>query len=215
MSEFESTPHPRESVDKNLLWSAKRPFQISLTAVIALLVVFAAKSYFGLSRMPIFIVENDHVLIRTIVPNIIEIMLFLVAILGAFIGYKLIVAAGGTHVPVIPPTDYELLAPLIADGKTEAINEYIKLSSLRKFTGSFTQLGLTGLPLATIFLTLLFSALTLYDSANFLDLTKLTLGAFIGSFVQRQVERRAEAVGGQGLNPGITIKEETTPRASI
>ncbi|WP_327498322.1 hypothetical protein [Ensifer sp.] len=184
-----------------------------MTAVLALLAVFTAKAFFGPPGL-VFIDEKDHVLIRTIVPNILEIMLFIVAILSAYIGYRLIVAAGATHVPIIPPADYELLAPLIADGKTDAINEYIKLSSLRKFTGSFTQLGLTGLPLATIFLTLLFSALTLYDSANFVDLTKLTLGAFIGSFVQRQVERRADAVGGQNSSPGITIREEATPRAS-
>ena len=63
------------------------------------------------------------------------------------------------------------------------IDQYVRLSSLAKFTGTFTQLGLTGLPLATIALTLFFALLSIFKP-DFLDLTKLTLGAFIGSFVQ-------------------------------
>jgi hypothetical protein len=104
----------------------------------------------------------------------------------------LVIAAGATATVVIPPQDYDLLAPLVTEGKTESIDQYVRLSSLAKFTGTFTQLGLTGLPLATIALTLFFSFLALIQPENFLDLAKLTLGAFIGSFVQRQVERRAE-----------------------
>ena len=95
----------------------------------------------------------------------------------------------------IPPNDYALLAPLIRDGKSESIDQYVRLSSLSGFTGTFTKLGLTGLPLATIALTLIFAALALLpvdteSQRSFFDLTKLTLGAFIGSFVQRQVEQR-------------------------
>ena len=71
----------------------------------------------------------------------------------------------------------------------------MRLSSLSGFTGTFTKLGLTGLPLATVALTLIFAALALLPvglegQKSFFDLTKLTLGAFIGSFVQRQVEQR-------------------------
>jgi hypothetical protein len=104
----------------------------------------------------------------------------------------MVVAAGATATVVIPPQDYELLAPLVTDGKSESIDQYVRLSSLAKFTGTFTQLGLTGLPLATIGLTLFFAALALGRPNDFLDLTKLTLGAFIGSFVQRQVELGAD-----------------------
>ena len=47
-------------------------------------------------------------------------------------------------------------------------------------------------------LTLIFAALALLPTdpesqKSFFDLTKLTLGAFIGSFVQRQVEQRRTA----------------------
>ena len=71
----------------------------------------------------------------------------------------------------------------------------MRLSSLRGFTGTFTKLGLSGLPLATIGLTLFFAMLALLpldteSQRSFFDLTKLTLGAFIGSFVQKAVERR-------------------------
>jgi hypothetical protein len=95
----------------------------------------------------------------------------------------------------IPPNSYALLAPLIRDGKSESIDQYVRLSSLSGFTGTFTKLGLTGLPLATIALTLIFAALALLTTdtesqRSLFDLTKLTLGAFIGSFVQKQVEQR-------------------------
>jgi hypothetical protein len=83
---------------------------------------------------------------------------------------------------------------------------------LATFTGSFTQLGLTGLPLATIGLTLFFSFLALVHPDGFLDLTKLTLGAFIGSFVQRQVERRSDAVSQAAQSVGVG--EAVTPQAA-
>jgi hypothetical protein len=111
-----------------------------------------------------------------------------------YIGYKLVVASGASAENPIPPNDYALLAPLIRDGKAESIDQYVRLSSLSGFTGTFTKLGLTGLPLTTVALTL-FAALALLpidteSQRSFFDLTKLTLGAFIGSFVQRQVEQR-------------------------
>lgn len=74
-------------------------------------------------------------------------------------------------------------------------------------TGYITRMGLSGLPLLTVALTLFFSVLAtviwfvglyFHDgsagqnighdiSAAIMDLAKLTLGAFIGSFVQRNV----------------------------
>jgi len=76
-----------------------------------------------------------------------------------------------------------------------AVDQYVRLCSLSGFTGTFTKLGLTGLPLTTVALTLIFAGLALLPTdpesqKSFFDLTKLTLGAFIGSFVQRQVEQR-------------------------
>jgi hypothetical protein len=54
--------------------------------------------------------------------------------------------------------------------------------------GTFIKLQITGLPLATICLTILFALLGLLSGLQspFYDLAKLTLGAFIGSYVQRQ-----------------------------
>ena len=124
-----------------------------------------------------------------------HILLFIVTIVSGYIGYRLIVASGANPENPIPPSNYALLAPLIQEGKSEAIDQYVRLSSLSGFTGTFTKLGLTGLPLTTVALTLIFAALAMLtaepDSQKSLfDLTKLTLGAFIGSFVQRQVEQR-------------------------
>jgi hypothetical protein len=41
--------------------------------------------------------------------------------------------------------------------------------------------------LATVGLTLFFSIIAIFHAEAFMDLAKLTLGAFIGSFVQRNV----------------------------
>ncbi len=131
-------------------------------------------------------------LVRFLIPNAINIGLFLIALFSTYVGYRLVVASGAAKTVVIPPEDRELLSSLVQEGKAESIDQYVRLSSLAKFTGTFTQLGLTGLPLATIGLTLFFSLLTLFQPEQFLDLTKLTLGAFIGSFVQRQIERRSD-----------------------
>jgi hypothetical protein len=74
----------------------------------------------------------------------------------------------------------------------------------------FTKLGLTGLPLTTVVLTLIFSFMAAAGAEGFMDLAKLTLGAFIGSFVQRQVEQRREADTGQKKPPS---GETQLPRA--
>lgn len=195
-------------VDMNILNSARLPFLVSLLAVIGILTVFGLQAIPKIG--PTFIVnDNDSALTRFLLPNALYILLGVVALFASYIGYRLTVAAGATHKPVIPSEDYPLLAPLVRDGKAESIDQYVRLSSLGKFTGTFTQLGLSGLPLATIFLTLFFSALTLFQSTSFLDLTKLTLGAFIGSFVQRQVERRADSTSQTGKG---SLDEATTPR---
>lgn len=90
-------------------------------------------------------------------------------------------------------------------GNSEPIDQYLRLRSLSGFAGNFTKLQITGLPLTTVVLTLIFSFIALFPLSDpklpgqFLDLAKLTLGAFIGSFVQGRVEQRkqqqAEASG--------------------
>ena len=85
---------------------------------------------------------------------------------------------------------------LIRDGNEKGIDQYVRLSNLSGTTGAATKLGLTGLPLATASLTIFFSALAIFGINGFLDLTKLTLGAFIGSFVQRNLSDERLASGG-------------------
>ena len=197
-------------IDARFLTSSQLPFGISLAAIIAIIILVIVQSFFYLN-FGSFINKEDSAFVRAVAPNAIYIALFLITLFGAYIGYRLVVAAGATSTVVIPPQDYQLLAPLISDGKTESIDQYVRLSSLAKFTGTFTQLGLTGLPLATIAMTLFFSIMALAKPDDFLDLAKLTLGAFIGSFVQRQVERRAE--GRDEKKPGV-LDELSVPPAS-
>jgi hypothetical protein len=101
------------------------------------------------------------------------------------VGIRLLRSSGVVVNHVIAPDDYPILGPAIARGDEQAVSQYIRLSSLSGMTGTFTKIGLTGLPLATIFLTVFLGLLGIANSA-FFDLAKLTLGAFLGSFVQRQ-----------------------------
>jgi hypothetical protein len=175
--------------DERFLYAARFPFGISAIAITCVLVLIFIES-FSPVRLIRFTTEGDSALVRFAFNYALYIGLFIIAIISTYIGYKLVSAAGATATLVIPPQDYDLLAPLVSEGKAESIDQYVRLSSLAKFTGTFTQLGLSGLPLATIGLTLFFALLSIVKPEEFLDLAKLTLGAFIGSFVQRQVERR-------------------------
>ena len=99
-----------------------------------------------------------------------------------------------------------MLEELIKQENSKGIELYIRLSSLGGPTGTATKLGLTGLPLATIGLTLIFAIIALFEPA-FLDLVKLTLGAFIGSFVQRSGEaiERAVRANASGTPPAGSL----------
>jgi hypothetical protein len=98
---------------------------------------------------------------------------------------RLLRAAGVTTKEVLPQRDYAILSVAVQSGDDRAISEYIRLSSLTRVTGTFTHIGLTGLPLATIFLTIVLSLLGVFVP-GFFDLAQLTLGGFIGSYVQKQ-----------------------------
>jgi hypothetical protein len=67
--------------------------------------------------------------------------------------------------------------------------------------------------LATIGLTIFFSLLSL-KSPQFLDLAKLTLGAFIGSFVQKQVGER-QGGGVVELPSGEKLKVQSAPPPTV
>jgi hypothetical protein len=125
--------------------------------------------------------------------------LILFSTIAAIIGLSFFKHAGRSTNFVIRPEDRQKIWPLISEPKPEAIDQYIRLASLSGFTGAFTKIGFTGLPLATVGLTLLFVVLALLNQTDIqvtttlFDMAKLTLGAFIGSFVQKQIAQREEA----------------------
>jgi len=110
---------------------------------------------------------------------------FVAAFLCSLIGIRVLRASGVATVQVISPQDYQLLGTAVASGNDKAIDLWVRLSSLSGATGTFTKIGLTGLPLATIALTLFLGFCGLFNK-EFFELAKLTLGAFLGSYVQRQ-----------------------------
>lgn len=188
---------PEVKINALVLRRSQLPFAISLVSFLALLFLILAPFFLpikvnfelGAEASPFML------LLALYLPHA---LLFMTTIASGYIGYKLVVASGASPENPIPPSNYGLLAPLIQEGKSESIDQYVRLSSLSGFTGTFTKLGLTGLPLTTVALTLIFAALALLPAGaesqkSFFDLTKLTLGAFIGSFVQRQVEQRRSA----------------------
>lgn len=105
-------------------------------------------------------------------------------------GYLVLRTVSTSRRQVIPPQDRELLTQLIQGDPPTGLDAYVRLSALSGVTGFFHKIGVAGLPLATIFLTLVFALLAITDlggqAAAFTDLANLGLGAFLGSFVQRQ-----------------------------
>lgn len=144
--------------------------------------------------------------------DIIAIAVF--AAIGAVVGLRFFAKAGRSTNFVIRPEDREALWPLISAPKVEAVDQYIRLASLSGFSGAFTKVGFTGLPLATVTLTLIFILLSLVaNNDTLMEFAKLTLGAFIGSFVQRQVERGER----QAPQPGAPPPQATSsaPRLPV
>jgi hypothetical protein len=125
---------------------------------------------------------------------------FGIGLATAGLGYGLLRAAGTTSREILPKQDYALLSKFLIDGNTDAITNYIRLGSLSGWIGAFTKLGISGLPLATIALTVFFTAVGLLipTQTTLFDLAKLTLGAFIGSNVQRQSSDIARKVAAPG-----------------
>lgn len=144
-----------------------------------------------------------------------SIILFLVTSVIAMYAFSLsvrIYSSESTVKDVIPASDRTFLVDIIKNCNHEALDMYIKICSLYGFTGNITKLGLSGLPLLTVALTLLFTTLAavlwaqphpsnpsgqIDMIANIMDLAKLTLGAFIGLFVQRTVSERASEAKAQ------------------
>jgi hypothetical protein len=123
------------------------------------------------------------------------VFIFLLSALCLFFARASFQSSGVLTSGIVPGRDRELVDQAIKNGNSEPIDQYIRLASLNGTIGMFTKVGLTGLPLATILLVVFFSLIAFYEAGtekyfvSFMDLTKLTLGAFIGSYVQRAVER--------------------------
>jgi hypothetical protein len=118
-----------------------------------------------------------------------ELIITAIGVFGAVLGVSLLRLVGlASSQPnrVINEKEWDTLKDQVQAGQEDPVTQYIRLTSLTGFTGMFTKLGLTALPLATIGLTLFFSLMSI-SYPDFIELTKLTLGAFIGSFVQKQV----------------------------
>jgi hypothetical protein len=138
----------------------------------------------------------------------IDISLVAALIMLLFFFFRATISSVRTVTPTIPDKDRVLLEKLIVDENEKAIALYVQLASLGGATGTATKLGLTGLPLATVGLTVFFALIGLFKP-EFLELAKLTLGAFIGSFVQRRVSTEAieravrggSATGGRPISP--------------
>ena len=183
ISNDETSPENRPESSE----TAKRIMSITgylMLIVSAGLLVFLAWNHY---RVPIITdrPEDGQLLTVWILQNFADdLLIFLGSIFLSVIGIKLLGAAGKGTPTTILPEDRELLEPLIKNANKDAINQYVVLSSLSGFTGTFQKIGFSGLPLATVTLTLVFSMLSFFEP-EFLELAKLTLGAFIGSFVQK------------------------------
>jgi len=136
-----------------------------------------------------------------------QMLSLLSGLITALIGYALLRSAGTARREVIPRQDARLLYQLLLEKNDVALTNYIRLASLSGFVDFCTKLGIGGLPLATIGLTIFFAVLGLASSTStgFFDLAKLTLGAFIGSYVQRQ---RTEFAAQEGT-PGTSSQAGT------
>lgn len=126
------------------------------------------------------------------------ISLLIIAMVAALLGKGLLTSSRLADARTIPYEDLPLIRQAVIEGKTEPIDQYVRLRALSGMSGNFTKLGVTGLPLTTVFLTLVFAFISLLpiqgsSVSAFLDLAKLTLGAFIGSFVQGRVEQRRQS----------------------
>jgi hypothetical protein len=214
--------HPTESsLPSRVEQSAKQYWLILLHLFIAVAAFVAAAYYVNLlQRQPLPFIgekEKDYLVIAIINAAIGVFATYFPLIISIWVGLKfaaranaLMRAAFYEQTSVVPQKDFELIKTAIQQGNPAPISEYIRLVSLTGGVGLFTKIGLTGLPLVTLGLVLFFACGVLFSDGSsesfkaFLDFTKLTLGAFIGSFVQRQVENRSRETELQRAVENIT-----------
>ncbi|MGH7388040.1 MAG: hypothetical protein ACREM3_01090 [Candidatus Rokuibacteriota bacterium] len=185
--------HPRTLEDRVLLFCAALFFLIAVGWLMAPLV--------GL------LLRRELTLIYWYIPG--------AAAVAALIGFGLIRNVRVGRKVVIPRQDREVLGAALQRSE-DPVAEYIRLSGLIGVTGVFQKLGVSGMPLATILMTIVLCLLALtagilraqgFEIAQtlldgFMDLAKLTLGAFIGSFVtKRREDAGAEPRGAAAPRP--------------
>lgn len=195
-------------------WSKVLPSLEKMEIFSGLLFILASIVIFGFSAFKLIGSLNGAMPLRDVdamsfVVQVYGGLIFLGAIglLCVLVGMKLLTRAARLSNFVIRPEDKEHIWPLIKDEKVNSIDQYIRLASLSGISGAFTKIGFTGLPLATVGLTLIFVVLSLAtDNKDLMELAKLTLGAFIGSFVQRQVERGERDPGNSAGNGEASVR---------
>ena len=155
-----------------------------------------------------------------------------VAVISAVLGLILARAARtglARDAGIILPADAaQYLGPALQKS-ADPIGDWTRLAGLVGGTGVFRKLEFSGMPLATILMTVLFSLLSLSFHAfhmtdatawvpdefskelakAFLDMAKLTLGAFIGSFVTKATTRDTEV--GRGAAAAAVTALAATP----
>jgi hypothetical protein len=186
-----------------------------LSAVGALCFLYAAVSVILLANKEkaVFAPPGPILWRELILINFETIVTVLIGIICSYFALRFFSKAGSLANQVISDKDRALLEPLIREHNKEAIGEYIRLSSLSGFPGTFHKLGFTGLPLATVVLTLILLVVSLFVdgelSKSTFDMAKLTLGAFLGSFVQRNVEQERLIQGHPPLRAQVGATQQS------
>lgn len=161
-----------------------------------------------------------------------------ISFFSAIVGFILIRAARNVEVSsssdALPADVKELLGPVI-EKSDDPIGDWTRLVGLTGGTGVFRKLELSGMPLATILMTILFCILGLIapilpsipgfnafsetaktsfgEAAKiFLDMAKLTLGAFIGSFVTKGTSRDADATRAGAIAAATAVAKKLPVR---
>ena len=175
--------------------------------------LYCSLAFYGLCMLTLLVI-----VVMTVVSSFMPIsnlvllaqMLFLVAAIAGIAGFIVTRVVRNSFSAdsdkVLTPAVRELLADPIRSA-TDPVAEFTRLSGLSGGTGIFRKLELSGMPLATILMTLAFCIFSMVlpalqkqgwtdggaDLAKaFIDMAKLTLGAFIGSFVTKTSSRDTE-----------------------
>jgi len=88
----------------------------------------------------------------------------IIGVVTALLGQRLLTTAQMPYTRTIPKDDLPLVEDAVKQGKPEPIDQYVRIRSLSGWAGNFTKLGITGLPLTTVFLTLIFLPYLCYQS---------------------------------------------------